>query len=229
MKKIYEIDEWKFDKNVPLHRRLAKVSIHLKYPPVKRLRHLSPKERITAIQKHQAKNLASLVNTGLLGSYKILGTKKKPTGVETEMAFNDIPNLGKYNFIEYIFVESVKGGKKVVKKDPPRFFCIKMTVAIQVEGIKAGIQTYEERYVLIKARSFEEAYKKIGKQKRKYESPYLNPRGHLVRWKVESLDDCYETDIIECKNLDNPEGAEVYSVLRKRRMTKERYWNGKSN
>ena len=41
------------------------------------------------------------------------------------------------------------------------------------------------------------------------------------------MDDCYETDIVDFTDLNNPEGTEVFSVLKKRRLTKERYWDGK--
>lgn len=227
MKKIYDLDEWKIDKNVPDNMQIASVRIHLKYIDLKKVIQLTSKERIIAIDKHFRDNFHKLLRTASFDTYKLIGNKKRPTGVETTIIIKDIERLTRHSFIENIFINSVKGGKKTIKTEPARFFCIKMTVAIQIEGLKNGLQTYEERYVLIKAKTSDEAYKKIDRQKKKYEQPYLNSQGQLVRWKVENLDDCYATDIIGCDDLNNPEGAEVFSLLKKRKLTKERYWNGK--
>jgi hypothetical protein len=227
MKKIFDLDEWRFDKNVPYEKRTASVRIHLKYIDLKKVINLTPKQRVTAIDKHLNDGITKLLKTNLFGYYKLIGSRTKPRGVDTTIKIKDIEQLAKYSFVESIFIKSVDAGKRIVKEEPPRFFCIKMTIAIQIEGVKNGLQTYEERYVLIKAKSSDEAYKKIERQTKHYEKPYLNSHGQLVRWKVESLDDCYVTDIVDCDDLNEPEGAEVFSILKRRKLTLERYWNGK--
>ncbi|MHB1276808.1 MAG: DUF4288 domain-containing protein [Bacteroidia bacterium] len=103
-----------------------------------------------------------------------------------------------------------------------------MTVAIEIEGRTHGLQTYEERFVLIRAKSHDDAYNKLERTRNTYSDPYLNSDGQLVRWRIESLDDCFETDIGRFKDLDDTEGTEVYSILKTRRLTKERIWDGKS-
>jgi hypothetical protein len=226
MKKIYDLDEWHFDEEVPEELRTANVKIHLKYIDHKEVIDLAPNERVKTIDKLLQESFANLLNTKLFKTYKPFGSKKQPRGLVTTMLFKDLEHLAEYNFIENIFINSIKGGKKIIKKEPPRFYCIKMTVAIQIEGMENGLQTYEERFVLIKAKSSDEAYEKIEKQRKEYELTYLNSQGQLVRWKIESLDDCFVTEIFNAKDLNHPEGAEVYSILKKRRMTKERFWNG---
>ncbi|HEX4877190.1 MAG TPA: DUF4288 domain-containing protein [Chitinophagaceae bacterium] len=229
MKKILDLDEWRLDENTLETKRTAVVSVHLKYIDLKKVIHLTPKERTIAIDKHLKDSFSKLLNTKLFDTYKLIGTTKKPRGVETKIHLTEIEKLASYSFVEYIFINSIRGAKRIIKATSSSFFCIKMTVAIQIEGIKRGLQTYEERYVLIKAKSSEDAYNKIERRTKQYEKPYLNSQGQLVRWKVESLDDCYATDIINFENLNDPEGAEVFSVLKRRKLTSKRFWNGKLN
>lgn len=227
MKKIFDLDEWRFDKKMSNTKRTVSVRIHLKYIDLKKVINLTPKERTITIDKHLKNSFSKLLNKKLFDTYKLIGTSKKPRGVETIIHIKDIEQLANYSFVESVFISSVRGAKKIENPEPSRFFCIKMTVAIQIEGLKKGLQTYEERYVLIKANSSDEAYKKLERQTKRYEKPYLNSQGQLVRWKVESLDDCYVTDIVNCDDLNEPEGAEVFSVLKRRKLTSKRYWNGK--
>ncbi|MED4164448.1 DUF4288 domain-containing protein [Halalkalibacterium halodurans] len=66
-------------------------------------------------------------------------------------------------------------------------------------------EVFEERHVLVKAESREQAHR-IGKQLgRKAEQQYQNPYGEQVRWTFVALLDSYEV-------LDDLEhGAEIYS------------------
>lgn len=227
MKKTAHLNSWKFDPKVPVPKRIAKVRIHLKYMDLKKIIQLTPEERVLAIDQYLKNNFQKLLKTGLFEEYKLIGSKKRPRGIETSIHISKIEQLAQYAFIGNLFIDSIKGGKKIEPKTPARFFCIKMTVAIQIEGFKNGRQSYEERFVLIKARTHDEAYKKIEKQDKDYVKPYLNSDGRLVRWHIESLDDCYTTDIVTWEDLNDPQGAEVFSILKSRNITKERYWDGK--
>jgi hypothetical protein len=100
-----------------------------------------------------------------------------------------------------------------------------MTVSIQVEGIIKGMQSCEDRYVLVKAPTFESAYKRVQKQEKEYGEPYLNSDLRLVRWKIESYDDCFSTDVTDINDFNSAKGVEVFSKLRTRKMLKG--WNGK--
>ena len=81
-----------------------------------------------------------------------------------------------------------------------------MTVAIEIEGLEKGMQTFEERFVIVKAKSQDDAYLKMEKQKKSYGKPYLNSDGRQVRWRIESFDDCYETGVNKLSEFNNPEG-----------------------
>jgi hypothetical protein len=227
MEKIYDLKEWKFNKKVPGNERIASVRILLTQNDFKKVINLTPGERVSAADKHYRDSFLKLLQKHQFDKYKVIGNKKRPSGIETNILTRDLKKLAKLKIIGSIFINSVHGGKKIIEKEQQRFFCIKMTVAIQIEGVKKGLQTYEQRYVLIKATSFDEAYRKMERQTKKYMEPYLNYLGQLVRWKIESLDDCYETFISNCDDLNLKGGAEVFSVLKKRKLTKERFWNGK--
>jgi len=102
------------------------------------------------------------------------------------------------------------------------FYCVKMTVAIQIEGRTKGMQSYEERYVLYKGYSETEAITKAKIDALAYQKPYLNSDGLLVRWKVESIDSAYE--VVTEPNNKGLEGAEVFSVLKTRKLNPDRVW-----
>jgi len=126
-----------------------------------------------------------------------------------------------------IFINKIDGARKRRKKKELAFYCVKMTVVVEIEGFEDGLQQIEDRFVIIRAKSQEDAYLKLEKKKDDYIQPYLNSDGRFVRWRIESFDDSYETEIKNVNDLNTPDGVEVYSKLRSRRLTKEKAWDGK--
>ena len=104
--------------------------------------------------------------------------------------------------------------KKTNFKEKKRFISVKARVAIQVEGVKKGKQKYENRILIIKAKSFKSAKKKLRREFKKYQKSYLNPAGKLVRWKLEKFIDFFETDVYESSDFNNKSGNEIFSVLK---------------
>lgn len=225
--KIFGLEDWELDKNHPDSARSVQLRIFIKYPDYKDLLQFEPRERNKRIAIERKRKIADLLETGFLHDYRLIGNKRSPNGIETKIAFPLLSKVEKLGFVKCIFIERIDHARKIRKAVAAKFFCIRMTVAIEVEGITKGLQSYEERFVLVKAKSVEQAYAKIEKAKIDYAEPYLNPYGNLVRWRIESLDDCYETFIEGFDDLNKPEGAEVFSVLKKRKLTPERVWNGK--
>lgn len=136
----------------------------------------------------------------------------------------DIPALAQLSVVESVRIEATNGKKKRLGKlkRKPSFFCVKMTVAIQIEGRKKGMQSYEERYVLRKGHSEDEVIKKAQIDVLAYQEAYLNSDGLLVRWQVESIDSAYE--VVTEPNAKGLEGAEVFSVLKTRKLNPARAW-----
>ena len=224
MKKILDLDDWLFDPTFPDDSRIAEVNIHLKYTELNSLVGDSPTERKKKIAADLNNKFKKLIHTNLFENYELIGTSRKPRGIRTRIVFTTLEIIEKLDFIETVFINKVVGARKKRRKKLPKYFCVKMTVAIEVEGFEKGMQQIEERFVLIKAESHDNAFELLERNKENYSEPYLNSDGRLVRWKIESFDDSYETDIHEIADLNNPEGAEVFSKFKSRRLTKERIW-----
>jgi hypothetical protein len=97
-------------------------------------------------------------------------------------------------------------------------------VALQVEGQTSGLQEVEDRFVLVKARSFKDAEERLRPEWERYAQPYINLEGELVRWQLEEVVDVY--DVME-DTIDS-EGTEVYSSFSFRRMKPEYEWHPSS-
>lgn len=125
--------------------------------------------------------------------------------------------------ISGIWLDEIPGRKRVNAKPKELWFSVKARFAIQVEGQRTGMQSYEDRIVMVKAISFEDAESKLQPKFKKYGMPYLNPHGFMARWKFERVLDVYEVGDEEI----NPRGVEVFSVLTQRRMKPEHAWKTK--
>jgi hypothetical protein len=229
MKEIYGLKDWVLDKKIPDTNRFAVVKIILQYPEQESLINLKPKERIKAIDKSFGDNCQKLITIGLLESLEIQPSKKRPQFIIAKLKYNQLKELASLDYVAGIQIQSIDGAVLQVKEAvvPDKYFCIKMTVVIEVEGISTKKQEIEKRFVLIKAKSFEDAYEKLEKRQDEYVAPYLNPYGRFVRWRIESYDDCFETDIESPADLDDPAGVEVYSKRSKRKNTGKSTWDGK--
>lgn len=220
------LKEWTLDPNFPDQMRFLDVNIHLKYPDVDSLLEFEPQERKRLIAQDHREKFNKLIQLNLFQDYERIGTTKRPTGVKTKIPFSALAEIQKLDFVD-IFTEKVDGAKKKKQRKQSVFYCVKMTVIAQIEGVNSGLEQVDDQYVLIKAKSHDDAYAKIEKQKDEYEVRYLNSDGRFVRWKIESYDDCYQTDIKSFKDLKDPMGSEVYSKYRTRRMNPDNVWDGK--
>jgi hypothetical protein len=227
MKKVIGLDNWKMDNLSPNNEeRIIYLSIYFKYPEIDSLISKIPQERKLIISNDLRQKYKSLVHEFIFKDFEIIGSSMKPRGIKVKAPFSLLKIIAERDEIETIFIENIQNAKKIKNITKPKYFCIKMTIAIEVEGKINGLQDFEERFVLIKAKSSDEAIMKLEKNNDEYSKPYLNPYGQLVRWRMESIDDCFETDIDNLKEFNKSEGVEVFSRLKSRRLTKERIWKG---
>ncbi|AYL94688.1 DUF4288 domain-containing protein [Mucilaginibacter celer] len=229
MKEITGLKDWILDKKFPNAKRFAVVTIFFQYPDQALFINLKPKERIKAISKNFRDNYQKLLDLGIFESLEIQSSKKKPQIITGKLRYNQLKNIAALDYIYTFSIQSIDNAVHQKKEtvQPDRYFCVKMTVVIEVEGISSKKQDLEKRFVLIKAKSSDDAYEKLEKSQDEYVEPYLNPQGRFVRWRIESYDDCFETDIQSPADLDGPAGVEVYSKLSKRKNTGKTVWGGK--
>ena len=83
------------------------------------------------------------------------------------------------------------------------------------------MQDYEDRILLVQARSFKDAERKAMHEFRQYETLYQTTTGHFCRWAFEAILDIYQTGI----DTFDPAGTEVYSEMKKRRMKPQYEWH----
>jgi hypothetical protein len=214
-------------KKISPDKRMAFATIYVKYPNWKMVAKLNLPDRKKFRDEFLKANFQKLIDKKYFDTYELVGTKRRPSGVKAKLTLASILKLTKQTFIDNIFIYQIEGAKEKPDKPIYNFFCVKMTVSIQVEGFTKGMQSCEDRYVLVKASSVESAYTKVKKQGKQYGEPYLNSDARLVRWKIESYDDCFATDITSIDDFNKPEGVEVFSKLKSRKITSDRTWNGK--
>ncbi|RZJ86042.1 MAG: DUF4288 domain-containing protein, partial [Hymenobacter sp.] len=224
MDKVLGLHEWDLSA-VAEAQQLATVVVFMPYPEItETLIQLAPKERKAWITRVMRATLDEILRHNLLANFTLLkepGYRERCHSVRGEVTVANIQKLAALEAVESIRVESTNGHRRKLAKPRRRtsFYCVKMTIAIQVEGYERGMQTYEERYVLFRAYSEAEVLRKAEVASAEYGKPYLNSNGLLVRWKIESLDDVYEIVPEDSKGHQNLEGAEVFSILKSRRLT----------
>ncbi|MCR6640178.1 MAG: DUF4288 domain-containing protein [Sporocytophaga sp.] len=160
MSSLKGLEDWIIDKGFPDEKRSVEVSIHPKYLDIKTVYHLSPKDRKTKVAEDKKRKIEKIIKLNLFTSYEITGTPGYPSGLKAKMPFLALSKLNKIASVAYFFITKVDKAKRKISKASSEFYCVKMTVVIEIEKRKKGIQTIEDRMVLIKAKSFDEAYKK---------------------------------------------------------------------
>jgi hypothetical protein len=218
-----DLSQWKLDSKFNDDEHVAAVTIHLQYPDIKPLLPLSPKERVKAIDLHYRSAFKELLTKADLIGHDTISNAKRPIGLKGTLTLDKLKKMSDLEMISYIIIHDITNAELVeneVMAPKQRFYCVKMTVVADIEGVESKTQTVKERMMLIKASSFDDAYEKLELQGDNYAEPYLNTDGRLVSWRVESFDDCFETDIDSINDLDNEEGVEVYSKWRLRRRRK---------
>lgn len=200
-----------------------KVRLYLKYPALKGLLKFKPKERRRRIKLELQARYQLLKASLPKTKFERIGSKKSPAGMVLSLKYKDLLEISKLECLSSISIVKIKGSKKKTSKICAQFFSVKVRIAIQVEGVKKGDQSYEDRIIIVKATSFENAEKKI-LEDLKQDEPYLNPYGALVRWKFEKVLDSYETYIEDKREFDLEHGVEVFSEIKKRKLKSKYVW-----
>lgn len=200
------------------------ISIYFKYPRLQTIRMMTPKDRVRYIES-KFQEYYRIVSAKLEGHhYELIGTKRKPRGVKLSKQNRLVDSILRLKFMNKS-LSTLLTTQKTKVPNGESYFCFRTIFAVQIEGQLKGPQTYDDRYILVKADSWERAEKKLLRNVKALEvKEYLNPYGQIVRWKFESIEESYHTFVPSDDNFDKP--VEVFSKLKERRLTRERIWDG---
>lgn len=144
-----------------------------------------------------------------------------PTTLKVRGTARRILELASAAGVRLIYVTQIAGHRRHrSRKTQLEWYCVRALVVIRVERAESGLQNTEDRFMLVRASSFEDAKKHLRKQWREYETPYLNSEGRMVSWHLDRIVDVYQTSETEI----DPNGTEVYSKLGHRRMRPRYVW-----
>jgi len=125
-------------------------------------------------------------------------------------------------------VAGLRSRSRGKRADATGLYAVKGRLAVQFEGQKSGLQQYEDRVVVVAARTGKAAAARVARLLRSEESPVLMGSGHFMRQHFEGI-----LDVLECVDLAgpspasphfNPLGTEVWYELRRRRLSKGQAW-----
>ena len=203
----------------------AKVKFHAHFRHVNEtpLFKLKPSQRREKTKRHYELLLSRVKKKWNYGPLDVTWTLHEPRSFSASVEARQVSHLLRMPEILVIWLDEIPGPKRVSVKSKERWFAVKARFAIQVEGRTTGLQSYEDRIVMLKATSFEEAKNKLLPEFKRYGAPYLNADGFMVRWAFECVLDDYE---IGDEKID-PRGVEVFSVLAERRMKPKYVWQPK--
>ncbi|HEX8348572.1 MAG TPA: DUF4288 domain-containing protein [Hymenobacter sp.] len=223
------LDEWDLsEESLASLKHLAQVSIHIRYPGYEPFIDLAPQKRRRAINTYHRQAYRRLVALLPDTDFQRLGNHIRPIGIRIQIQLAQLaellPVLGQNAELDSVSINTVAGLEPKQPEKEASFWSIQARFAIQIENITGGLQKYEDRLLLVKAFTEEEAQQKLLKGFESYAKPYLNTSGFLVRWKFEAFTDSYRLDVCSPEDFLNEQGVEVFSILGNRKLRPEQEW-----
>jgi hypothetical protein len=225
--RLHGLDEFGLDikKLTKLGTLPITVRIHFKYLNASKLFSLPPSERKQRIEtwyKDVYFDVIRKLPAPKIEPFKATNKKESPRGIVAILEAKKFHSLLKIPNLEFISIDKIPGYKrrKPVRVEVDQWFAVQARFAIQIEGQTKGMQTYEDRILLVKATSANKAEKKLLREFKEYSKPYLNSDGYMVRWMFEKVLDTYR--LFDDEILG--EGTEVFSVMKNRKMKPEYQW-----
>lgn len=219
---VYGLSDFGLNLNqlTALGRLKVKLHVCLRHVNERSLFRLKPSQRVERIRRHYTSLLSRLRMRWADGPIQISWIRRQPRGFVASVEARRICHLLRMPEVGDIWLDEIPSRKRRRKQPKKRWFAVQARFAIQVEGQTTGLQSYEDRIVMVRAFGFEDAEDRLQPEFKKYGRPYLNAHGCMVRWKFERVLDVYE---IGDETID-PRGMEVFSVLARRRMKPEFAW-----
>jgi hypothetical protein len=148
------------------------------------------------------------------------GNGREPWTLNAVVPASAVARVAAEQGVSHVWIYKVRGLRRKQAKRQLAYFCVWGSVAIQVEGRSHGLIDVEDRLMLVRALTEEDAKRRLMRHWREYAQPYLNSQGEMVRWQLVEVLDVYEL----CESEIDPAGTEVYSRIRPRRMKAAYVW-----
>ena len=200
--------------------RPVEVSASLRGIPFEPLLPLPPAERNRRLKEHLETALER-VRARWPGGVIRPRTEGLPWHFDAVVPARELPRIVRFRELNFLFVEKIQGLRRKPARKELEWYAVRGRVVIQVEDRTRGMESVEDRIVLVQARSFEDAERRLQPEWKKYAEPYLNSNGEMVRWQLEEIIDVYQVGAPE--DFD-PKGTEVYSRLTQRRVRPGAAW-----
>lgn len=200
--------------------RTVTFSIQLKGVPLSALMSLSPGERDARLRATLKRQLARLTRDFPEANLNSRNPKRGSWTLDGVLPARKIRELARQPEVAELWVSAINGRSKRAHPAKKRWFCVWGLVAIQVERQRSGMMQVEDRLVIVRALSPDDAVERLGPTWNKYAEPYLNPAGYLVRWQFVEIKDVFGL----FDDQLSPKGTEVYSRLRTVRVKPEYEW-----
>jgi len=201
--------------------RLIKIRAHICYADRKPLFQYPPDVRKRKLRDIENELFNKLMEIWPSKDFEIIGTKSKPSGLSGKIKAEDLKKVLNKKIVEHIWIEEIDGLNKQKLPKEELWFAVKANFVIQIEGQCRGYQDIEERIVIVRAYDCNDAKKRLLKNFKDYDEPYLNKYGEMVRWHFDEVVDVYEMN----EDTIDPKGTEVYSQFKRRRLIPEYEWH----
>lgn len=152
-------------------------------------------------------------------------------GLRFTMYARDVRLVVRLRHAERVEVTNIAGIRPRARGKPGSgsgLFAVKGRLAVQWEGQTTGLQSYEDRVVVVAAPSVKVAAARVAQLLRSEESPVLMSTGHFMRRHFDGI-----VEVLDLYGLDadvhrrqhfHSKGTEVWYELRRRRIPKGQVW-----
>jgi hypothetical protein len=181
---------------------------------------LSPREREARLRPTLKRQLARLTRDFPEANLKSRNHTKGSWTLDGALPANQVRKLARQPEVAKLWVSAIEGRSRPRRRAKKRWFCVWALVAIQIERQRSGTMEVEDRLVLVKALSPDDAVEQLRPTWDEYGEPYLNPEGYLVRWQFIEVKDVFEL----FDQHISPKGTEVFSRLRTVKVKPKYRW-----
>lgn len=208
-----------------LGKRIIRVMVHLGRGPVESIFHLAPPERCRVRAEWFRVTSERILSRVPLADVRFWRKRPRHMAFTCSLPARLITMLAMQLGVVGISLLAVEGRRPRKERERKflKWYAVQARFAIQVEGYTRGMQSYEDRILLVKATGCDDAVRRLRREFREYEAPYLNPACEMVRWHFERVLDVQETFLVNDEL--NQEGEEIFSQIRERRMRPEYEWH----